>query len=1014
MAAVQSNQFESLEVRESGRALKIQTDNPHLVSIGSERLSTNVTWHPLPEGKVTMGTSSEVDIVLRGTGVQPKHCVIENQGGVVTLYPIADMTSVDGRQVTSPVRLRQGSMLCIGRSNYLRFNHPAEANLMKEFFPNTRISMAAPLNFFGNGDGGQYEKKPPMPPFRRSRDSLEEANGGSSESSSMNNKQNKFEMFSSNSGKNVKSISPKVFPPGSATVNSPAAAVLGHSRIPNGLLASADAKNKNSFLSLPVPSENGTLDYVEPPIPQTISSFPQKPSLCNFSQTLSSHQTNGSVTPESDAEMNKVLSPKVPSLPSPAFNRNPPYVPDKNANSAQNKSFQNKSEYFESHTNSSSDSFAFNTTGIEDSSSSSSTNNRTDLNLFQDEKTGGPEKPRLDDILNMCAEYERQIQNERQTKVVPTTPTLQQNRIKTNGSLPREKRNNGLPSPLAGNSDDEFGQVFTFDSPNLPNNSGYCLYDNVHVINGVLQSESNPESSRLHESSSNVVEGQEQYDISSVVSKHVYVENTLVINPQNHEKVIPPQSPRTRIRTTVRDQSKEATNHALRKLSGFDDYDTADPVKYRDISPNMQNRKYLTPKSERDILRVKNNENAKENLCETESFLRQKKPSVDWGKLKVEKSTLLGIVTRLKSDINNLEQQEEEVLREIKMEMALLNAEYLSEKEKQKLDEEKLDSLRDKQKQLDVEIDQCKSRDTETQRNCNERIMELKKELSKMEEKLGEEKEFSEDYKNSVEKLEAERKLFEDIEFKHLEEEANWLATKDELQRDVNEISKKIDERKMRLSELEDQIRDVEKLSQKESNSLELQKIKLQQKMEEARKKLKELDVRLSAESNPDNISGSEEGSINSKDNQRSKRSQEDLVRISKVTSNAPIDVGKTGSLGRKTLESLKEIEKNRQLHLAKQGSHVIEEERKRVEQLKRRAQDEVRAQWEQSRQRECNSLNSVGSEESNVTCSDHPTESASSDDIEKSLPGAILSQDARSSASSYDKVSQSSFLLYV
>lgn len=53
----------------------------------------------------------------------------------------------------------------------------------------------------------------------------------------------------------------------------------------------------------------------------------------------------------------------------------------------------------------------------------------------------------------------------------------------------------------------------------------------------------------------------------------------------------------------------------------------------------------------------------------------------------------------------------------------------------------------------------------------------------------------------------------------------------------------------------------------------------------------------------------------------------------------------------------------------------MIEEERKRVEQLKRRVQDEVRAQWEQSRQRECNSLNSVGSEESNITCSDQPTE---------------------------------------
>lgn len=51
MAAVQSSQIESLEVRESGRALKVQTDNPHLVSIGSGRLSTNVTWHPLPEGR---------------------------------------------------------------------------------------------------------------------------------------------------------------------------------------------------------------------------------------------------------------------------------------------------------------------------------------------------------------------------------------------------------------------------------------------------------------------------------------------------------------------------------------------------------------------------------------------------------------------------------------------------------------------------------------------------------------------------------------------------------------------------------------------------------------------------------------------------------------------------------------------------------------------------------------------------------------------------------------------------
>lgn len=40
-------------------------------------------------------------------------------------------------------------MIGIGRSNYLRFNHPEEANLMKSVLPNTRISMA-PIQFLPN------------------------------------------------------------------------------------------------------------------------------------------------------------------------------------------------------------------------------------------------------------------------------------------------------------------------------------------------------------------------------------------------------------------------------------------------------------------------------------------------------------------------------------------------------------------------------------------------------------------------------------------------------------------------------------------------------------------------------------------------------------------------------------------------------------------------------------------------------------------------------------------------
>jgi len=101
--------------------------------------------------------------------------------------------------------------------------------------------------------------------------------------------------------------------------------------------------------------------------------------------------------------------------------------------------------------------------------------------------------------------------------------------------------------------------------------------------------------------------------------------------------------------------------------------------------------------------------------------------------------------------------------------------------------------------------------------------------------------------------------------------------------------------------------------------------------------------------------------------------SQDDIDRISKVTSSAPMNIEDgRGSLGKKTIESLKEIERNRQLHLAQQGSQVIEEERRRLVALKQRAQLEVRTQWAQ-RQQDCSSLTSTGSDEArnSVTGSD-------------------------------------------
>ncbi|XP_064433436.1 pleckstrin homology-like domain family B member 1 isoform X14 [Mirounga angustirostris] len=123
-----------LDLIETGKGLKVQTDKPHLVSLGSGRLSTAITLLPLEEGKTVIGSAAR-DISLQGPGLAPEHCYIENVRGTLTLYPCGNICSIDGLPARQPTRLTQGCMLCLGQSTFLRFNHPAEAKWMKSMIP---------------------------------------------------------------------------------------------------------------------------------------------------------------------------------------------------------------------------------------------------------------------------------------------------------------------------------------------------------------------------------------------------------------------------------------------------------------------------------------------------------------------------------------------------------------------------------------------------------------------------------------------------------------------------------------------------------------------------------------------------------------------------------------------------------------------------------------------------------------------------------------------------------------
>ncbi|XP_073422608.1 pleckstrin homology-like domain family B member 1 isoform X11 [Dendrobates tinctorius] len=163
-AVVQST---PLDLIDTGKSLKVQAEKPHLVSLGSGRLSTAITLLPLEEGRTTLGHASK-DIFLRGPGIAAVHCIIENIHGTLTLHPCGNPCAIDGLPITQPTRLTQGCMICLGQSTFLRFNHPAEALWMKTMIPSTGRSSSSSLHAVENStallngchDGGYQSTVP--------------------------------------------------------------------------------------------------------------------------------------------------------------------------------------------------------------------------------------------------------------------------------------------------------------------------------------------------------------------------------------------------------------------------------------------------------------------------------------------------------------------------------------------------------------------------------------------------------------------------------------------------------------------------------------------------------------------------------------------------------------------------------------------------------------------------------------------------------------------------------------
>ncbi|XP_076464359.1 kinesin-like protein KIF16B isoform X2 [Babylonia areolata] len=126
----------NLELRKEGVGVILDSTLPHLIGVSDDILSTGIMLYHLKEGITTIGTEDSdepQDITIAGPEVEQQHCVIEYRNGVVTLHPIEEaLCTVNGHLVTDPVKLQQGEVVVLGRTNMFRFNHPAEAQKLKQ------------------------------------------------------------------------------------------------------------------------------------------------------------------------------------------------------------------------------------------------------------------------------------------------------------------------------------------------------------------------------------------------------------------------------------------------------------------------------------------------------------------------------------------------------------------------------------------------------------------------------------------------------------------------------------------------------------------------------------------------------------------------------------------------------------------------------------------------------------------------------------------------------------------
>ncbi|XP_041923801.1 pleckstrin homology-like domain family B member 1 isoform X4 [Alosa sapidissima] len=350
---------------------------------------------------------------------------------------------------------------------------------------------------------------------------------------------------------------------------------------------------------------------------------------------------------------------------------------------------------------------------------------------------------------------------------------------------------------------------------------------------------------------------------------------------------------------------------------------------------------------------------------------------LELGFLEEERVRALKRVDELKSRLTELEQQLQEAKQEAEMERALLQGERDAELEQIQAEEDIISQLQHKLTQLESAIQREKDKEranVDAEREALARLQdgynELQNQLHNCPESLREQ--LQEQLKREAETLDAETKQFEDLEFQQLEKESSLEEEKEtisqQLLKERQDYHSSVLRRKEKVATLESQANQLGLQSSQEGDRLAKERLHTLQILQKEKERLSGLEKRYLT------LTGGRTFPKNSNTLKEMFRSKLDsdagqTVMRPKVSaglsppygtatlgrntpSRSPLMVHPgTGSLPRNLAATLQDIETKRQLALQQKELStcqlVIEEQRRRLAELKQKAQAEAHCQWE-------------------------------------------------------------------